>query len=212
MSGLSDEARLLERYAPLVRRIVGALQSMRPPLLDPEDAYQDGMVGLLRAIRNNASAVSEAQFLSYAGQNIRGAVIDGYRAAGEQSRSAYADARRIRQAIAAGEPVSAEERARAEQFFAEAWAPALSLDPTDGDALQVVDPRPGPEQRTESNRLLRRAIDALQDCSLRDRNIFIACELNGELRGHVAACYHLSAGRVSQIIKAVRAHILQALA
>lgn len=207
-----DEALLIQRYTPLVRRIVGALQSMKPAVLDSDDVFQDGMIGLLRAIRGNRTAVSDAQFAVYAGMNIRGAIIDGYRDAGEQSRSAYSEAKRVRQALAAGETVSPAARDKSEQFFATAWSRPASLDPETADCIAPIDPQPGPEQRTESNQLLRRAIDALQQCPLRDRNIFIACELNGEVKARVATRHQLSGGRVSQIIKQVRSQILLALA
>ncbi|MEN3372607.1 sigma-70 family RNA polymerase sigma factor [Dechloromonas sp. ZS-1] len=212
MTAGTDEARLMARYAPLVRHIVGALQAMRPPVLEEADAYQDGMIGLLRAIRSHKGNVTDPAFLGYAGLKIRGAVIDGYRAAGEQSRGDYAQARRIREAVAAGVEVAPAERAWAERFLAEAWLPAVPLDPTLEDGPLLADPQPGPEQRTEANRLLRKAIDALQACALRDRNIFIACELYGSTQHEVAARYDLTPGRVSQIIRAVRQEVLLALA
>lgn len=207
-----DEALLVARYTPLVRRIAGALQGMKPAVLDPDDVFQDGMIGLLRAIRGNRSAVSDAQFAVYASMNIRGAIVDGYREAGEQSRAAYRQAKRVREAVLAGEDVAPEARRKAEQFLAEAWSRPACLDPEVPGGVAPLDPQPGPEQRTEANQLLRRAIDALQQCPLRDRNIFIACELNGDVQSEVARRYRLSGGRISQIIREVRARVLLALA
>jgi RNA polymerase sigma factor (sigma-70 family) len=92
-----------------------------------------------------------------------------------------------------------------------AWTPGISVAEADGDAA-LVDPLPCPEQRAISNQLLRRAIDVLQHKSVRDRTIFIACELDGESQTRVAERFGISGGRVSQILKSVRSEVLRALA
>ena len=209
---LPQEMSLLEKYTPLVRRVAYALQSMKPPLLQQEDVIQDGMIGLLRAIRSNRGHPSDAQFASFANLNIRGAIIDGYRAVGEISRSDYDQAKKIRQAVFEGKEVSLDQRSKADELFAQAWTPAVPICGVTEDAFQLSDPDPGPEQRAISNQLLRRAVDLLQQKSVRDRSIFIACELQGEKHDNVAKRYKLTSGRVSQILKAVRQEILLAMA
>lgn len=208
----ANERLLLDKYMPLVRRIAFALQTMRPAVLDQDDVIQDGMIGLLRAIRSNHAQGSDAQFASFAGLNIRGAIIDGYRSVGAISRSDYDHAKKTRQALAAGHDVPGDERASAEHLFAMAWSPAVPIEPGADDALPLHDPFPGPEQRAVSNQLLRLAVDQLQRASVRDRSIFIACELQDEKHAAVARRYKLSPGRVSQILKQVRHDILLALA
>jgi RNA polymerase sigma factor (sigma-70 family) len=208
----SQEKLLLEKYSPLVRRVAYALQSMRPALLDQEDVMQDGMVGLLRAIRSNRGTPTDAQFAAFANINIRGAIIDGYRSVGEFSRSDYDHAKKIRQAVLEGQTVSPEERAKADQLFAAAWLPGVTIDGVTEDLFQLNDPDPGPEQRAISNQLLRRAVDALQCEKIRDRTIFICCELQNEKHSSVATRFNLSAGRVSQILKEVRQRVLLAIA
>lgn len=203
---------LLEKYAPLVRRVAYALQTMKPAMLDRDDVIQDGMIGLLRAIRGSRGSPNEAQFTAFANLNIRGAIIDGYRAAGEISRHDYDHAKKTRQAILDGKEVSPEERARAEMLFSMAWSPATQVGGVTEDTFQLTDPDPGPEQRAISNQLLRRAIDTLQECSVRDRSIFIACEMQGEKHEVVAERFELSSGRISQIIKQVRTRVLHSIA
>lgn len=197
---------------PLVKRVAAALSLMRPSFLDQNDVIQDGMIGLLRAIRSNRLDASEAQFATFAGINIRGAIIDGYRAVSGISRHEYDKARNTRQAVADGRDVPPKEQAQAEEMLSMAWVPALTIGDESPDEFSVPDPQPGPEQRAEANQLLRRAIDQLQQTPVRDRSIFIACELHGEKHSDVALRFKLSNGRVTQILHQVRQDILQAIA
>jgi RNA polymerase sigma factor (sigma-70 family) len=208
----SHEQVLLEKYTPLVRRVAHALMAMKPAFLDKEDVVQDGMIGLLRAIRSNRGNPNEMQFASFANLNIRGAIIDGYRSVGEISRTDYTHAKQVRQAVADGKTVPAEEIRRAEQLLYSAWSPPVLVDGLTEETFHLNDPSPSPEQRAISNQLLRRAVDSLQQMSVRDRSIFIACELQGEPHVAVAQRYQLSNGRISQIIKHVRENVLQAIA
>lgn len=212
-SANGDEERiLLEKYTPLVRRVAYALQTMKPAMLAQEDVIQDGMIGLLRAIRSNRGQPTDAQFATFAGMNIRGAIIDGYRAVGEISRNDYGQAKKIRQAVVDGKAVSANDKAKADQLFSQAWMPALPIGGVSEDAFQFADPDPGPEQRAISNQLLRRAVDVLQSASVRDRSIFIACELQGEKHLEVARRFEISSGRVSQILQQIRQDVVRAIA
>ena len=208
----NGEGALLEKYTPLVRRIAADLQSMKPAVLDYDDVMQDGMIGLLRAIRTNRRAAEGAGFAAYIRSNVRGAIIDGYRAAGNIARADYAAARRTVKAIAEGLPVTPDQKRNAERVMSMAWQPATPITYDSGDDAVLVDPNPGPEQRTMSNELLRRAVDVLQLMSVRDRSIFIACELAGEKQTQIAARVRLSTGRVSQIVKDERLRVLGAIA
>lgn len=207
-----DERVLLEKYMPLVKRVASALNQMKPAFLDQSDVIQDGMIGLLRAIRSNRLDAGEAQFAKFAGINIRGAIIDGYRAVGGMSRHEYDKAKQTRQALTEGREVSPEELARADEMLNMAWRPAMNIGDESPDEFSVADPQPGPEQRAEANQLLRRAVDQLQQTPVRDRTIFIACELHGEKHSEVAHRFELSSGRVSQILHQVRQEILKAIA
>jgi RNA polymerase sigma factor FliA len=70
---------LVERYAHLVKYVVGRLAVSIPGVFDREDAMQAGTMGLLRAI-DAYRADSAASFESYAIVRIRGAILDAVRA------------------------------------------------------------------------------------------------------------------------------------
>lgn len=212
MPNIENERFLLEKYTPLVRRIAFALRNMKPLLLDQDDAEQDGMIGLLRAIRSNRIDLNEAKFAAFARTSIRGAIIDGYRAAGNVSRRSYSQAKEVRRAVAEGTEVSAAESDVSARVMSQAWTPAIAVGDEVPGGPVLVDGYPGPEQRAISNQLLRLAVDALARTPIRERTIFIACELDEELQTKVAARYGLSPGRISQIITQVRANILHSLA
>lgn len=202
---------MLERYTPLVRRVAHALQRMKPAFLDADDVVQDGMAGLLRAIRSRKPEASEPQFAAYARTSIHGAIIDGYRDVGIVSRSEYARAKQTRAAVERGDAVTNKDRDSAAQTFATAWQTAVDIDDEAAVGGALNDPAPGPEQRASENQLLRLAIDVLQAMPVRDRSIFIACEFDGEKRAHIARRYRISPSRVTQIIQATRQRILQVI-
>ena len=196
----------------MVRRVAQSLRTMKPAVLGPEDVLQDGMIGLLRAIRTNRQETTDAQFAAFAGIAIRGAIIDGYRAAGDISRGEYDSAKRTRQAIADGLPVSSAEKGKSDQLLLSAWSPRVDINDSAGEGGTLADPLPGPEQRAIANQLLRLAIDSLQRLPVRDRTIFICCELQGEKQARIGELFGLSSGRVSQILKSVRREVLLAIA
>jgi RNA polymerase sigma factor for flagellar operon FliA len=70
---------LVERYAHLVKYVVGRLAVSIPGVFDREDAMQAGTMGLLRAM-DAYRADSPASFESYAIVRIRGAILDAVRA------------------------------------------------------------------------------------------------------------------------------------
>lgn len=210
-SDVSEEV-LVKKYTPLVRRVALALTGMKPALLGHDDVMQDGMIGLLRAIRSNRTEPGGAQFAVFAGSNIRGAIIDGYRAAGNISRGEYTKARKTRRAVAAGQDVTAADKEASEQVMAMAWMPGVTVDDSGEEGTVLRDPFPGPEQRAMANQILRRVVDVLQHLPVRDRSIFIACELDGDKQVRVAQRFGVSGGRVSQILRAVRIEILRVIA
>lgn len=69
---------LVEKYAHLVKYVVGRLGVSVPGVFDREDAMQAGTIGLLRAI-DGYRADSAASFESYAIVRIRGAILDAVR-------------------------------------------------------------------------------------------------------------------------------------
>ncbi|MEM8500546.1 MAG: RNA polymerase sigma factor FliA [Pseudomonadota bacterium] len=97
-SNESDPVALVERYAPLVKRIGQHLMARFPASVQLDDLIQAGVIGLLEAARNYNSGKG-ASFETYAGIRIRGSMIDEVRKGDWAPRSVHRNARRISKAI-----------------------------------------------------------------------------------------------------------------
>jgi len=98
----SGAAGLLAQHAPLVRRLALQLIAKLPASVDLDDLIQAGMLGLLDA----ASRFQDdqgAKFETYAGQRIRGAMLDELRANDWVSRGLRQSSRGVAKAIQAQE-------------------------------------------------------------------------------------------------------------
>ena len=93
-----DQNALVERYAPLVKRIGLHLLARLPSSVQLDDLLQAGMIGLLDAFRNYDGSKG-ASFETYAGIRIRGAMIDEIRSGDWVPRSVHRNSRRISDAI-----------------------------------------------------------------------------------------------------------------
>ncbi len=93
-----DPAVMVERYAPLVKRIAQHLMARFPASVQQDDLIQAGVIGLLEAARNFNSGKG-ASFETYAGIRIRGSMIDEVRKGDWAPRSVHRNARRIAKAI-----------------------------------------------------------------------------------------------------------------
>jgi RNA polymerase sigma factor for flagellar operon FliA len=89
---------LVEKYAHLVKYVVGRLAVSIPGVFDREDAMQAGTIGLLRAI-DGYKADSAASFESYAIVRIRGAILDAVRSLDGVGRAGREAGRAIAKAI-----------------------------------------------------------------------------------------------------------------
>ena len=96
VQGSADE--LLNRHAPLVKRIAYHLISRLPPNVQVDDLIQAGMIGLLEATRHY-DAAQGASFETYAGIRIRGAMLDEIRKNDWAPRSVHRKAREVAQAM-----------------------------------------------------------------------------------------------------------------
>lgn len=96
-ASLTREA-LVERYAHLVKYVVGRLGVSVAGVFDHEDAMQAGVLGLLRAIDGYRPG-SEASFESYAITRIRGSILDAVRALDSVGRAGREAGREIAEAI-----------------------------------------------------------------------------------------------------------------
>lgn len=97
-----SQADIVERYAPLVKRIAHHLLARLPSSVVLDDLIQSGMVGLLEAARKY-DASKGASFETYAGIRIRGAIIDEVRRGDWTPRSVHRNGRRISDSIQAVE-------------------------------------------------------------------------------------------------------------
>ena len=98
-AGQINKDQLVQRFAPLVKRIAYHLMARLPSSVQVDDLIQNGMMGLLDAI-NRFEAGMGAQFETYAAQRVRGAMLDGLRDNDWLPRSLRRDFRRIEVAIA----------------------------------------------------------------------------------------------------------------
>jgi RNA polymerase sigma factor for flagellar operon FliA len=94
---LRDE--LITTYAPLVRFVVGRLGIPQTSLLEAEDLYSYGIIGLINAV-DRFDPSRGVRFEAYATARIRGAVIDQLRALNWLPRSAVARVRQIETTLA----------------------------------------------------------------------------------------------------------------
>ena len=96
----SGTAVLLAHYAPLVRRLALQLMARLPASVELDDLVQSGMIGLLDAASRYQDDQG-AKFETYAGQRIRGAMLDELRANDWASRGLRQSSRSVARAIQA---------------------------------------------------------------------------------------------------------------
>ena len=89
---------LVLRHADLVKRIAYHLVSRMPPHVEVDDLIQAGMIGLLDAGKNY-SPDKGANFETYAGIRIRGAMLDEVRKSDWTPRSVHRSMRDMAEAI-----------------------------------------------------------------------------------------------------------------
>ncbi len=94
---LSHE-QMVEKHAPLVKRVAYHLMGRMPASVQVDDLIQAGMVGLLEAI-NNYDGTKGASFETYARIRIQGAMIDEVRRGDWTPRSVYRKARLLAEAV-----------------------------------------------------------------------------------------------------------------
>lgn len=97
-AGQINKDQLVQRFAPLVKRIAYHLMARLPSSVQIDDLVQNGMIGLLDAISRFEAGLG-AQFETYAAQRVRGAMLDGLRENDWLPRSLRRELRRIEAAI-----------------------------------------------------------------------------------------------------------------
>ena len=93
-----DKNQLVERHAPLVKRIAHHLIARLPASVLVDDLIQAGMIGLLEAAKNFDGSKG-ASFETFAGIRIRGSMLDEIRKGDWTPRSVHKNSRAITEAI-----------------------------------------------------------------------------------------------------------------
>jgi RNA polymerase sigma factor for flagellar operon FliA len=93
-AGEIPQQELVLKYADLVKRIAYHLVSRMPPNVEVDDLIQSGMIGLLDAAKHY-SATKGANFETYAGIRIRGAMLDEVRKSDWTPRSVHRNMRQM---------------------------------------------------------------------------------------------------------------------
>ncbi|MEW6164191.1 MAG: RNA polymerase sigma factor FliA [Pseudomonadota bacterium] len=96
--GTLEKERLVNQYAPLVKRIAYHLMAKLPASVQVDDLVQNGMLGLLDALGRFEEGMG-AQFETYAVQRVRGAMLDGLRENDWLPRGIRKEMRRVETAI-----------------------------------------------------------------------------------------------------------------
>jgi RNA polymerase sigma factor for flagellar operon FliA len=215
-------------FRPLIRKIAAKLAAKLPPGVQLDDLMQDGMIGLIAAVRQ--SKVKDERFPAYAYQRIQGAMLDslrdldiaptGLRKAGRQANAVVTaleqrlGRRPFESEIAAEMGIALTEYQRL--LFDVYSSELLYLDPGEDkyrEVFSVIDDGADPEARMERQRLIA-AIDwAIEALSDRHRRIVAEIYRNGCSGRDLAARMMLSEGRISQLrieaLAAIRAHLRQ---
>ena len=212
----SQEA-LVIRHADLVKRIAYHLVARLPPNVEVDDLIQAGMLGLLDAARH-FSADKGANFETYAGIRIRGAMIDEVRKSDWTPRSVHRGVREMAEAVraienATGRDARAPEVAAAlgisledyhrtvadavscRVFSIDQWSSGDESSPLD----TLRDDAPGPADRLEGDgfrRALASAIDSLPEREKLVLSLYYDEELNLREIGEIL---EVSESRVCQI-------------
>lgn len=91
---------VVDRYAPLVKRIAHHLLLRMPASVQIDDLIQSGMIGLLEAARKY-DVTKGASFETYAGIRIRGSMLDEVRKGDWAPRSVHRKSRKVAEAVKA---------------------------------------------------------------------------------------------------------------
>jgi RNA polymerase sigma factor for flagellar operon FliA len=211
---------LVERYAHLVKYVVGRLAVSIPGVFDREDAMQAGTMGLLRAI-DAYRADSAASFESYAITRIRGSILDAVRAldavgrAGREAGRAIGRAMRELELELGRTPEEAELAARlnvsVERYreqLAAASVVTVSLD--EPDPRDDDDDAPGFADATVD----RDAPDPGDEAVRRDDVVILAREVSrlGERQKLVLAMYYqdeLTFREIGEVLGVTESRICQ---
>jgi RNA polymerase sigma factor FliA len=217
-SGDKDENldEVVNRYAPLVKRIAHHLLLRMPASVQIDDLIQSGMIGLLEASRKY-DVTKGASFETYAGIRIRGSMLDEVRKGDWAPRSVHRKSRKVAEAIKAieartGQDAKVQDIAKEMDIDLDTYYSILQdasgsrlfsfddvMEGDDSAIESAAGELPGPcdgLQRDTFKAHLARAIDGLPDREKLVLGLYYDEELNLKEIGEVIG---VSESRVSQI-------------
>lgn len=212
-SSAEYQDRLVEQFAPLVKRIAYHLLGRLPSSVQVEDLMQAGMIGLLEASRKFDHGKG-ASFETYAGIRIRGAMLDEVRKGDWAPRSVHRNTRMVSEAMRAVESrlgrdakdheVAAELNMSLEDYYSilndTAGSKLFSFEDlleSGGDADAHADHEPhGGLQDERFRAALVEAIDGLPERERLLLSLYYEQELNLK---EIGAVLGVSESRVSQL-------------
>jgi RNA polymerase sigma factor for flagellar operon FliA len=207
---------LVLKHGELVKRIAYHVVSRLPAHIEVDDLIQAGMIGLLNAAQN-FTPTKGANFETYAGIRIRGAMLDEARRSNWTPRSTFRNAKQVSQAIRAienrtGRDAKAQEIADAlgvgldeyhRMVESAASSRILSYEQLAGDperaSLLPDAPEDGPEAMLEEDQFREAVAQAIASLPERERlvlSLYYDQELNLREIGQVL---EVSESRVCQI-------------
>ena len=216
-----DRQKMLVELLPLVKRVALKIREHLPAQVELDDLSANGVLGLVDAVAK-FDASKRVKLETYARHRVRGAILDGLRAADPATRDLRLKNKRIQKLYReleakVGRPVQDEEMAAASGMSLGQWHSALteiqsvgidcgsrvlSAGPT--TKLQSTDPElliDGGDNpfdicyRREQREILNRAIAGLPE---RERQV-ISLHSQGLTMKQIAQLMHVDESRISQI-------------
>jgi RNA polymerase sigma factor for flagellar operon FliA len=213
--------RLVIRYTPLVKYVIGRLAISLPVVIDSDDVVSYGLIGLMDAI-DRFDSTRGIKFESYAIPRVRGSILDALRAVDPVSRTTRSRSREIERAMRAleeqtgrtptGEEIAAHLGMTIEAYYQHCLTSSvtvLSLDnlvesdedsqpTTRGDLLEDRD-SPVPLEVAEQRELMEQLIVAIQRLPERER-LVLALHYKEELTmKEISRVLEISESRVCQL-------------
>jgi len=217
-----NRQKMLIEMLPLVRRVALKIREHLPAHVEVDELSANGVLGLVDAVAK-FDASKRVKLESYARHRIRGAILDGLRAADPVTRDTRQKNKRIQKLyreleVNLGRPVQDEEMAAASRMNLAQWhqaltdiqsvgidcgsrvfsaAPTTTLQSTDLELL--IDGRDNPFDlcyRREQREILGRALSSLPE---RERRVLCLHSQAGCTMKQIAQLMNVDESRVSQL-------------
>lgn len=226
--GFTSKDDVVDRHAPLVKKIAYHLMGRLPASVQVDDLIQAGLIGLLDAA-GQYDPRQGASFETYASIRIRGAMLDELRRNDWAPKSVHRKSREISAAIqrienrGRSEPGDREIAAELgislddyHQLLREtSFSRLLSYDELtssdEGGYDQFSDDAPLPQQRLEEDEFRQQLIAAISELPEREQlimSLYYEKELNLK---EIGAVLNVSESRISQILSQAHARLRASL-